>query len=821
MGGGASVNKEVKESLDDIEKRCADKKTGHGADGLDEMQEFGQKLKEAMDTLAAAKDPDIKMINHVEDVSDLVMSNLESRITVDLIVRSDYADVEKKILEIAADLDTVRSTPATTKLQSKILAARRQCAASKLTSVSNAVKEVTQPPHLLGCCEKMLKELDAIAPVPLDKDLAVKFLQLCAGFSAKLQKGFPFLLKQDGDSAIAPMKELASRLDLACDRLKKQAEGAGTWQPLAPTLDKLVLQFSASQTAYCLQQAGAEFAQAHFAQGLAMLVSVSEVWWTRTEGYEKRDQLLQEAQKIFKLAESKALEASGKKGLDVDLSDFAESFDKLYAGFAGLPTPDGGGLAKQLRKLAEAPLEDLLVRIESEVASSADANLATMLGSVQGLSLELEKASPEALERARSACQAIEAWAENAMKDADHVKAGRLCNFAIRYDEARAKLSILGEVAASLAPRLRTPACLVLLKAADEELSKESGLNPAAVLEFVKKVGLLLPEGGLDDEARGNLQAVISKTSERVCESYTKALEAKVDGKIRGLRKFAEGFDAAVVAAGGGAELAAKLEAAAAEAASAEAGEKGEATDATPADATADAAEAAASGAAEDTLADVTADAAMAGSSDAPADAVEETEAAEPSAESVAAVAEKLDAVEAELAKEEGMNPVAVLRGLASLQLIWEPVAKSTELKGRLTTVFDGMKLRMQKAMEESAAADDGPKLRKLVGFARKCDEVQENLSACSPDFCASVIVAGAAKDLEDAEAELSKEKGMNPMVVLRNLRNLKHYDVNFGSVTSDSPMAELRKRLVDICESLRTRITASYQESPEKRPAL
>eukprot|EP00930_Biecheleria_cincta_P045881 TRINITY_DN31610_c0_g1_i2.p1 TRINITY_DN31610_c0_g1~~TRINITY_DN31610_c0_g1_i2.p1 ORF type:complete len:1219 (-),score=238.63 TRINITY_DN31610_c0_g1_i2:258-3914(-) len=186
----------------------------------------------------------------------------------------------------------------------------------------------------------------------------------------------------------------------------------------------------------------------------------------------------------------------------------------------------------------------------------------------------------------------------------------------------------------------------------------------------------------------------------------------------------------------------------------------------------------------------------------------------------IALVAEKIDSVDGELQKETGMNPNKILEGFKEIEPLWPPVASSAQLKTRLAHSFDTLKKRMASSCAEAAADDNDQKLKALVTFARKYDGIQESLGSCSPGFCDNVVRAGASQDFADAESELEKEKGMNPMLVLKNIRNLKLYWEELGDPSSPEVSA-LHDRLGKMCSVMRGRISDSYEESPEKRPAL
>eukprot|EP00439_Symbiodinium_sp_Y106_P029260 s115_g3.t1 len=140
----------------------------------------------------------------------------------------------------------------------------------------------------------------------------------------------------------------------------------------------------------------------------------------------------------------------------------------------------------------------------------------------------------------------------------------------------------------------------------------------------------------------------------------------------------------------------------------------------------------------------------------------------------------------------------------------------------------------MSAACAGASKEDQQSKLKALMAFAQKMDEAQRSLGSCCPDFLLSMAAAGASQeipsrprsgfrvesDLLDAETELGKESGMNPMLVLKNIRNLSIYWDALGP-SEEALAEEQRKRLGAMCDLMRSRITSSYEEHPEKRPGL
>eukprot|EP00931_Biecheleriopsis_adriatica_P074385 TRINITY_DN48456_c0_g1_i1.p1 TRINITY_DN48456_c0_g1~~TRINITY_DN48456_c0_g1_i1.p1 ORF type:complete len:1208 (+),score=281.31 TRINITY_DN48456_c0_g1_i1:59-3682(+) len=194
----------------------------------------------------------------------------------------------------------------------------------------------------------------------------------------------------------------------------------------------------------------------------------------------------------------------------------------------------------------------------------------------------------------------------------------------------------------------------------------------------------------------------------------------------------------------------------------------------------------------------------------------------------VASVGRDLDRVDGELSKEKGMNPKTILEAFLEIQPLYAKVADNDEVKGRLSSQFDTLKTRIGDKVAEAAKDEDdsdeakknAARLRALLDFARKFDSAQEALGNCSPGFRHSIARKGAEQDLVDAETELSKESGMNPMLILRNLRNLRLFWDDIGE-GSNEEVAALHERLGGMCASMRGRITTSFEESEAKRPGL
>merc|ERR1712039_10034 len=106
-------------------------------------------------------------------------------------------------------------------------------------------------------------------------------------------------------------------------------------------------------------------------------------------------------------------------------------------------------------------------------------------------------------------------------------------------------------------------------------------------------------------------------------------------------------------------------------------------------------------------------------------------------------MAESLKRAEEELAKENGMNPEAVLSALKTLNSVWEVVGTSTGLQTRVSNVRDTVLRRMQVSMDEAAKAGQRKKAHVLVAFGAKYDEALSGLgvnSSISQELASSLL---------------------------------------------------------------------------------
>lgn len=764
MGSGGS-KLDVKHRIDEVEKACAGKKIGTGKDELDVMKKCSEELRAAMDEVAAKSSPDLHLIDRIGGLSDIIYCNLESRITLELVQLADAADVHKAIMDIAEDLDSVRATKVSPKVQQKWTEAEQQKYAQILKELAELIKGLTDISKLPEALDEVNQKLEALLQ-GVKKELAERTLAQCSGFStAKFGKGFPGLLQKEGPDLLERVRAPVAKFDASAQQVAAVAEGS--WEALAPVLAKQSVQVATHMVKVTLQQAAVELAQDNF-DGATTAFAQMQIWWPHSEGSEEKEALNESLGKVLDLADERSFACEAES-----ISDFAAKLDALCSALA----PSRAALAPRLaERRALGPLKQLQEEMEKE-----DASLANLLSSLKDMAAAAETlATVEGLEAAMSALDNFLQQKSQSV-EADLAK---VLEIAGCYDETRPKLSLPDT--SPLLPRIQVLLTSSSLQRAREELCKDHGLNPALVLQLVKRAGEAEP-AELDDEMTALLQEVADKTCERMCESFRSAVAEGQEAKVQGLLKFADSFDAACAAAKGTSHIQEKLKeihAAAAEA---------------PAD----------EGTADHPADEGTDDPALpAEGADDPAAPVEEA-----SPEYTAAAA-KISQMEEMLSQETGMNPNVILKDLTELVELWPSVA--TQLSERLATQLSVLQQRMASACAAASAEDQEAKLKALLAFAHKVHDLQHQMDDCAPDFNFAVCSAGAAQDLTDAETELSKETGMNPVAVLKNIRNLRLYWQALGSSAE-----QLHQRLGAMCDLMRSRITSSYEQNPEKRPNL
>eukprot|EP00927_Polykrikos_kofoidii_P086029 TRINITY_DN9518_c1_g5_i1.p1 TRINITY_DN9518_c1_g5~~TRINITY_DN9518_c1_g5_i1.p1 ORF type:complete len:809 (-),score=179.16 TRINITY_DN9518_c1_g5_i1:91-2517(-) len=778
MGCGASSKPEYQLRLDAVEVKCLAETTGVGREKLDVMKTCSTELKDALDIIIENGARDTSSIYRIESLSEQVLSNLESRITQEMLEGDDAEAIINEIMDVALDLDSVRSVKATSFIDSKLAPLRMAVDKGALAQAQQLyqdalalIKSITKAEKLVEGCHGALDLMMQMHKLqPDNKKVATALLAESTLVEQLMTNHLMQVALNDLQGTdvggLEKLRACAKKLDSIALRAAAVPEPV-TWESVASKLD-------ATLDAKALEICNTRLAQAEDALGreqggeaYASLVQLKP-WWPYAE---KADGSASRLKHVFELSETQAMAAfqrgveSGNTDMMNGIKEFAGSIDTLHADYyEGKP----GGLLASLQAFETGKsIERPLGVLEEELAKTSGRSLAALLQALQAVT----EVGGESLgagglaDRAAAACQKLEEWAISAARSCEVDKVEGLKKFGAEYDKARGPLSPPLDPPKPLEARIAPAACDGQLAAAETELAKEAMANPMKVLEAIEHAGSLEPEEGLSEEACAVLDAVVSKTVARVLQSAEKAVADGNSAKVEGLTKFAEKFDAALASIGGGGHggsLAEKVQ---------EAAEKG-------------------------------------GAASAESDAVEE----------------KLDEVDIELSKETGMDPRALVKGLGDLKPLLEAVENPPgSLIAHVSATFTKLKERMSSSCKEAAAEDNTKKLKVLIEFAAKFDTIQESLGTVSPGFLSSVAWSGAHVDLEDAERELAKEVGMNSMAVLNSCLNLRIVWPHLASLDPEV-VAQCHQRLGAVCVTVHERINAAFDQDPEnkrKRNAL
>eukprot|EP00933_Yihiella_yeosuensis_P038035 TRINITY_DN32009_c0_g1_i1.p1 TRINITY_DN32009_c0_g1~~TRINITY_DN32009_c0_g1_i1.p1 ORF type:complete len:875 (-),score=244.41 TRINITY_DN32009_c0_g1_i1:68-2335(-) len=173
-----------------------------------------------------------------------------------------------------------------------------------------------------------------------------------------------------------------------------------------------------------------------------------------------------------------------------------------------------------------------------------------------------------------------------------------------------------------------------------------------------------------------------------------------------------------------------------------------------------------------------------------------------------------LKQAEEELAKEGGgFNPNALMTSLKALEADWSGVGSVGHegLTARLDALYVTATNRMVAAMEKAGTADHDKKEAGLLNFGKGFDDVRTSLNVPVGDtesiykrLCRVSNEAGLGR----LEAELTKESGMNPSILLKAVQDLGHLWAEMGE-----PL-ECGERLVESFNKIKTRMATSMDEA-------
>lgn len=795
MGCGPSVGHEQLEKIKEavLPEPEADKRY----EGLEIVEENAKALYGVFEAVCARGGRAIREnMLPVERTNDRLLGNLDSRVDAELFTRDDWADIEKKIMTIALELDKSRSTKATAFFEERFKiykVAKDKETMLIVNQVGAIMLKIDAPEKIVPGTTAIITKLEAAGPGAKTNGAPVadRLLDQCVTLAKKMTDwGSDKMNNSPVDlNGFLKYQAIAKLLDDAVQPIAEIPD-AKEWNSVAAQLDQILEDKAttvcnnicdAVAAAIAKEEWQPESAEDFKKDKVISNLNAFKPWWkycdksevatTRLAGCFKQAE--EKATALFQDATKKQDEAGQNA-----LLEFAAKLDEVKSNFEGLEAADGEGLEATLKLLSRhgKPMAILGV-LEAELQKKGGQNLNVMLQSVEALANAFPSppadGDVELVDKTTAACKEMEAWILAAAEKVEAAKMAKLADLVKRYDTAKLKLALADD--SPLEPRLpsaesklageahsKLAACLTR---AEEELAKEVGFNANECLEALKAL-----EVGLDDDMKTRLEAIVAQTGERIIEAYTKATEDGNVAKVQGLERYAGMFDEAVKATESvDCEMLAKLKAISADAASAVVKE----------------------------------------------DPVVELAGPSPG---VAEVLEKLDALDVELAKETGKNPNTQLQLMVDLQTLWEPVsgtADEPDLRARLAATFGIIKQRMEVAAQEAAAEDKEKKTAALVDFAGKFDAAQAALGDVCPGLKDAVVSKAATQDLSDIANELAKATGMNSKKILENIGALKMY----WSLLGGDDATALHSRLGEVSSTLTTRITTTYSEAEGNQP--
>lgn len=441
-------------------------------------------LNQAMDYYVGERGAkDKESITSIQNMSVKITEVLLDTITEDKVNEAISKDAKakelKETLEVFANLDKVRSSPATPLAQDKIKEYNVALLRRKLLEAQATIKEVTTPERLGTSVKQVLKTLGEVVKIFEQTKPDAKMVQgtvlLLKGLVQKLIALVPAALQKD--MALYHQAEFcAQQIDKFAVRLQPFAP-AEPWKQCTLAVKQLAVQFEQRKS--------------------AAMAADEEVQLQLT--VQSANQELQKAQD----------ELDKVTGFNPKV--VADAFDTL------------------------APLWP-----KAQKDSKCTDRLKAVCGAVEARVLEsVDKALAEPQETAKPKVQGLLGFAQTYDKSKSQlIKAegtGLVGSVKVKLDEARkAKDTAAVEKAIEEAGQL--------VGAAEEELNKDSHFNPKVVVESLEKL-VPVWQQGQSIENRQRLKQVYNTVENRVIESAMKALQEKQGAKVEGLKKFGDTYD--------------------------------------------------------------------------------------------------------------------------------------------------------------------------------------------------------------------------------------------------------------------------------------
>lgn len=837
--GSSSGAKDEKHLLDTIQSLIDDHKGDEGDTDLDLFGQAAKDLRAALDVEIArgAKKP--KILMRIELLSDGILSNLENRITAELLDTKDGPALADRCVNIAKDLDAVRATKASTILSARCEDLQEKGSSLELVKVKEAYAEIPKDPaKVFENVRNVMTEIEVChAKASTSKKVCEKLVNYCVQLASVLLKGLIQALQADPSNAIIA-KQLAESMDGIAEKLVVVL--GSKWDPPAkPQVEDKVNESAKTVFTHNAGLMQAEAAKGkdmspEGAQGIYQVLVQLQPWWIIAADVDGCSASLQSACEAVDKALVETFtgfSTSGDKAGCENLLQFARDLDTVTAKFNGIAAADSSLRTKMMDvTFSDVPskLDALDVEIakgELEVATMVMA-LTTMEGLVPlwGTTSSDDDGLPK---RLAVTLESLEAKVVETTGSCSSAKALALMKNAVKYEQLCKDLA-LGEksLQKTMAP-LIAKSCLTDVEG---EIGKTEGMDPSLMmksLDVFKSTPAVKSTIGEDEEIKSRLLAALRALEDRVADGFQKSVADENMERIQNQKKFAGLFD----------ELVSEVEADIPEdrhtlgqrldfllfmGAAEKQVNSGPEMDcakvnkgldhltalcAPPKSAPAEmlarmqalcitlrpALFARTLRAGEERMAFILE---CAKKSETALAAMEKREASRTSIigsttselctslQNTKDVNKCLAIMDDELAKESGMNPNVVLEALQALKEVWSSVASVGDFELRLVSVFALLEERMLDACNKSLEKGQFDKVTRLLNFGSRCDEVRQEADG-EAKLCEQLASVVVNHHVTAAEKEMQKDSGFHPKTLLDSIGHLPELLPRLDGITT------------------------------------
>mmetsp|Transcript_11530 Transcript_11530/g.26761 ORF Transcript_11530/g.26761 Transcript_11530/m.26761 type:complete len:818 (+) Transcript_11530:88-2541(+) len=776
MGCGGSKLADVHEKLDAVDKVVKENPTGEADQGLDVMETAAKDLVSCFDKLVKAGVKEQTDFNRIQTLSGGVISNLESRINLELFKKKEGDSIADEVLRIAQLLDAVRATKASDRIAEAVTDLKERMATGMVNRVGTLLEEFEKPETFKEKTKQILDLMEGIhKKLPTSKKITEMLMEKVVKLSELILRHTPAAIA--GDLALVTVAEEAGqRLDKVARQLVAVLSAA--WDPpCAPKVDEAVTAQASHTVFENLDRITAELRKSSDLKPEAVKAALASArpWWKyakRAEGSSDRAASILKEQEELVCSSFKQSVESGASTHSEALLQAARDMDKELSAFEGLPSTkesagDEGGLEGKLLKVKSYyEARRYLSLIEKEMAALA-LNLDNLLAPLHALVRvwaavsDKEDVSSQFTSTVAALIIRIKEEGEKAETGTDIPRLQKLQEFGTTFDELRPKLSPPApeKTGGKLSPAIARNFSGVYLCIAEAEVKKTEGSSPQKMLQALKDFHERYKNSENDDGFERRAAEIVVAIEVRVLDAYRSAKVLADTDKLDQLKAFATKMDEAI-----GSMASSKPDA---------------------------------DGAVKAPL-------------------IEQLKAYDEAFK-------QLNVADSELSKESGLNPGVLLKALQEVAAIWSSVPKSRMLQERVLAISRTIDSRMLESVEKASAAGELQKLTNLNKFVQDLEEARQQLGV--PADQTSALRAKLRESLPCAhlgmaDAELGKEANMNPQVLLKHIQDVEPL---WTDLPSNSAAHTL---LAEVCGKVRKRVSTSFTEAVEakneaKRDAL